>query len=244
MFFILDPLFMFESKTQTMKKIFVTMMGITLGVGSMFAQDGGSSKWIGTLGVAPVIIDGTGLQLGFEKAVSNKLSVGLGLNSLTRKAYTDNYPLGNSTFPNGLQSSTNPMKTNTFGLNARYYIIGNNQDAKFGLYGGLGLGLSTNNYSSSSKNLLPETDSNYYSYDYESNEKGLSALIMGGFDTKLSKGRLFLEVQSISLLTSTDTRITSNGKGTMASQNGTYESKDGSFLFWDAYITIGYRMRF
>jgi hypothetical protein len=228
-----------------MKKIFVTMMGLTLGVGSMFAQEAGSSKWIGTVGVAPVIIDGTGLQLGFEKAVNNKLSVGLGLNVLSRKAYYQSYPLGDKYFPDGYEYNVYKSNPNTFGINARYYLIGNNEDAKFGLYGGLGLGFSNYTYQTSTKNLVPETDTLFYSFDYENKEKGISASLTGGLDYLLGKGRLFLEIQSVSMLSSSDTRVYSNGKGIMASQNGTYTVKNESpSLFWDGYITIGYRLRF
>ena len=233
-----------EGKHKTMKKIFATIMGLTLGVGAIQAQEASGSKWIGTLGVAPVILDGTGIQLGFEKALSNKLSVGLGVNTLSRKPYSWNVPLGDPAFPSGIESKTTKNTANTIGLNARYYLIGNNEDAKFGLYGGLGLGISSSNYFSSSKNLVPETDTNFYSYDYESKERGLSASLTGGLDAHLGKGRLFLEIQSVSMLTSTDTRTTSNAKGTMAAQNGSYKSKEQPFLFWDGYITLGYRLRF
>ena len=235
---------MFESKTQTMKKIFVTMMGLTLGVGSMFAQDGSSSKWIGTVGVAPVIIDGTGLQLGFEKAVNNKLSVGLGLATLSRKSYTDNTPIGDLNFPQGLQTTTNYAPLLTFGLNARFYLVGNNEDAKFGLYGGMGLGFSKSGYSFSSKNLVSETDTLFYSYDAEYAKGGISLSITGGVDYKLAKGRLFLETQSLNLITSNSSQVISNGKGTMAKSNSTYEYKENAVFFWDQLITIGYRMRF
>lgn len=219
-------------------------MGLTLGVGAIQAQEASGSKWIGTLGVAPVILDGTGIQLGFEKALSNKLSVGLGVNTLSRKPYSWNVPLGDPAFPSGIESKTTKNTANTIGLNARYYLIGNNEDAKFGLYGGLGLGISNGNYFSSTKNLLSETDTNYFSYDYESKEKGLSASITGGLDAKISKGRLFFEVQSVSMLSSTQTRTISNAKGTMTAQNGTVQWKQNPFLFWDGYITIGYRLRF
>jgi hypothetical protein len=228
-----------------MKKIFVTMMGLTLGVGSMFAQDAGSSKWIGTVGVAPVIIDGTGLQLGFEKAVNNKLSVGLGLNNLVRKESTFTYPIGTQGWEQGILSITSKSNPTTIGLNARYYLIGNNEDAKFGLYGGLGLGFSSHIYQSSSKNLVPETDTLFYSYDYENKERGISASLTGGLDYLLGKGKLFLEIQSVSMLSSSETLVYSNAKGTMASQNGTSTYKNESpSLFWDGYITIGYRLRF
>ena len=235
---------MFESKTQTMKKIFVTWMGLTLGVGSMFAQDGGSSKWIGTLGVAPVVLDGTGLQLGFEKAVSNKLSVGLGFHTLSRKGYTDITPLGDQYFPNGSQIDANSSPLLTLGLNARYYLIGDNQDAKFGLYGGLGLGFSKSSRSFSGKNLLPETDTLFFSYDAKYEDQGLSLAITGGVDYKVGKGRLFLETQSLNMLTSTTIQTMSNGKGTMAMSNSTYEYKENAVFFWDQIITIGYRLRF
>lgn len=228
-----------------MKKIFVTWMGLTLGVGSMFAQDGGSSKWIGTVGVAPVIIDGTGLQLGFEKAVNNKLSVGLGFNNLIRQKDSYSYPVGTQGWEQGIESTTLKMNPTTIGILARYYLIGNNEDAKFGLYGGLGLGFTSHVYQASLKNLVPETDTLFYSYDYENKEKGISASLTGGLDYRLGKGRLFLEIQSVSMLSSSETRVFSNAKGTMASQNGTSTYKNESpFLFWDGYITIGYRLRF
>jgi hypothetical protein len=231
-------------KHKPMKIKYATIIGLVLLGTSLQAQETSKSKWIGTLGVAPVILDGTGIQLGFEKAMNNKLSVGFGFNTLNRKLDLWTAPLGDATFIGGLESKMTKNSTNTMGLNARYYIVGNNENSKFGLYGGLGFGISSSNYSCSYKNLLPETDTSYYSYDYESKERGLSASLTGGLDARVGKGRMFFEIQSVSMLNSTDTRTTSNAKGSMAAQNGSYKLKQQPFLFWEGYLTLGYRLRF